>query len=50
MRVARGKTVMMEGGVIRRIMRAPLQPMSQRTKSGFAALAQLDVIALKWGK
>ena len=46
------KTVMMEGGVIKSDhVRAPLQPMSQRTKERLLQLSrELDVIALKWGK
>ncbi|WP_146588720.1 dihydrodipicolinate synthase family protein [Puniceibacterium confluentis] len=46
------KTVMMEGGVIQSdYVRAPLQPMSARTKTRLLQLARdLDVIALKWGK
>ncbi len=46
------KTVMMHGGVIKSDhVRAPLQPMSQRTKDRLLQLSrELDVIALKWGK
>ncbi len=46
------KTVMMAGGVIKSDhVRAPLQPMTQRTKDRLLQLSQeLDVIALKWGK
>ena len=46
------KTVMMAGGVIGSDhVRAPLQPMSQRTKDRLLHLSKdLDVIALSWGK
>ncbi|MCV2865111.1 dihydrodipicolinate synthase family protein [Albidovulum sediminicola] len=46
------KTVMMEGGVIKSDhVRAPLQPLSPRTKERLLQLSrELDVIALKWGK
>lgn len=46
------KTVMMEGGVIRSDhVRAPMQPMSQRTKDRLLYLArEMDVLALRWGK
>jgi 2-keto-3-deoxy-L-arabinonate dehydratase len=46
------KTVMMAGGVIQSDhVRAPLQPMSARTKERLLQLSRgLDLIALKWGK
>ncbi len=46
------KTVMMEGGVIKSDhVRAPLQPLSARTKNRLLQLSkELDVIALNWGK
>lgn len=52
MRVARGQDRDDGGGVIKSDhVRAPLQPMSQRTKERLLQLSrELDVIALKWGK
>lgn len=46
------KTVMMAGGVIKSDhVRHPLKPMSERTKERLLQLsAELDLIALKWGK
>jgi 2-keto-3-deoxy-L-arabinonate dehydratase len=46
------KTVFAAGGVIRNDhVRHPLKPMSERTKARLLQLAaELDVIALKWGK
>lgn len=46
------KTVMMAGGVIKsNYVRHPLKPMSDRTKERLLQLsADLDVIALRWGK
>ncbi|MCB2114738.1 MAG: dihydrodipicolinate synthase family protein [Rhodobacteraceae bacterium] len=46
------KTVMMEGGVIRSDhVRHPLKPMSSRTRARLLTLAaELDLVALKWGK
>lgn len=46
------KTVFAAGGVIRSDhVRHPLKPMSERTKARLLQLAaELDVIALKWGK
>ena len=46
------KTVMKEGGVIRSdAVRHPLEPMHPATRSGLLALAaELDVLALRWGK
>jgi dihydrodipicolinate synthase/N-acetylneuraminate lyase len=46
------KTVMKEGGVIRSdAVRHPLEAMHPQTRSGLLALAaELDVLALRWGK
>ena len=46
------KTVMKEGGVIKSdAVRHPLEPMHPQTRAGLLALAaELDVLALRWGK
>jgi 2-keto-3-deoxy-L-arabinonate dehydratase len=46
------KTVMKEGGVIRSdAVRHPLEPLYPATRAGLLALAaELDVLALRWGK
>ena len=46
------KSVMKEGGVIKSdAVRHPLEPMHPQTRAGLLALAaELDVLALRWGK